>query len=226
MGRRAGLKKRWARFWMNFAGTSPAGRWAMGIAAWGYPPYKGCHSLAKLTPAGYIARSAVLHHPGLVIGKRVFIGDDVTIYDKSGAGVFKIGNEVSISRGVIMEGGANGELTIGDGTTIQPDCIFAAYKGQIKLGRDVQVAPHCGFYPYNHGMEVDTPMKDQPLYTRGGIEIEDDVWLGFGVVVLDNVKIGQGSIIGAGSVVTRDIPAGVVAAGSPARVIKERVSCG
>lgn len=198
----------------------------MGLAGWAYPPYKGRHPLAKLTPAGYIARSATLHHAGLLIGDRVFVGDHVVIYDKGGAGAFLIGDDVAINRGVIMEGGSEGVIEVGNGSTIQPDCVFSAYKGHIRLGRDVQVAPHCGFYPYNHGMSVNKPMKEQPLFTRGGIVIGDDVWLGFGVVVLDNVNIGKGAIIGAGSVVTRDIPAGVVAAGSPAKVIKERASCG
>ncbi len=67
-------------------------------------------------------------------------------------------------------------------------------------------------------------MKQQPLFTRGGIFIEDDVWLGYGVVVLDGVHIGKGSVIGAGSVVNRDIPAGVIADGVPVKVIKERSS--
>lgn len=144
------------------------------------------------------------------------------IFDKGGAGPFVLGQDVAINRDTIIEGGADGSLTIGDGTTIQPGCVFAAYKGPIVLGKEVQVAPNCAFYPYNHGMSTDTPMKQQPLYTQSGITIEDDVWLGYGVVVLDNVRIGKGSVIGAGSVVTHDIPAGVIAAGVPAKVIKEK----
>ncbi len=207
---------------MRFSGTSLPGRYAAWIASWFYPHYKARHQLAKMSRAGYIEFGARLHHPDLTIGDHVFIGDRVMIFDKGGAGPFVLGQDVAINRDTIIEGGADGSLTIGDGTTIQPGCVFAAYKGPIVLGKEVQVAPNCAFYPYNHGMSTDTPMKQQPLYTQGGITIEDDVWLGYGVVVLDNVRIGKGSVIGAGSVVTRDIPAGVIAAGVPAKVIKER----
>jgi acetyltransferase-like isoleucine patch superfamily enzyme len=71
-------------------------------------------------------------------------------------------------------------------------------------------------------MATDKPMNIQPLQTKGGITIDDDVWLGFGVVVLDGVRIGRGAVIGAGSVVTKDVPEGAIAAGIPARVIKMR----
>jgi acetyltransferase-like isoleucine patch superfamily enzyme len=64
------------------------------------------------------------------------------------------------------------------------------------------------------------------MTTRGGITIEDDVWIGFGAVVLDGVHIGSGAVIGAGSVVTRDVPAQAVVAGSPARVLKYRSGLG
>jgi acetyltransferase-like isoleucine patch superfamily enzyme len=68
---------------------------------------------------------------------------------------------------------------------------------------------------------VAIPIKDQG-FTAKGISIEDDVWLGAGVKVLDGVKIGTGSIVGAGSVVTSDLPAFSVATGVPAVVKKRR----
>ena len=71
-------------------------------------------------------------------------------------------------------------------------------------------------------IKANEPIRSQPLQTKGGIVIEDDVWLGFGVIVLDGVRIGKGAVIGAGSVVTKDIPEGAIAAGIPARVIKMR----
>jgi acetyltransferase-like isoleucine patch superfamily enzyme len=60
------------------------------------------------------------------------------------------------------------------------------------------------------------------LQTKGDIVIEDDAWLGVGVVVLDGVRIGKGAVIGAGSVVTRDIPDNAIAVGVPASVVKMR----
>jgi acetyltransferase-like isoleucine patch superfamily enzyme len=84
------------------------------------------------------------------------------------------------------------------------------------------MAPCCAFYPYDHSMLPVKPIREQPLKTRGGIIIEDEAWLGFGVIVLDGVRIGQGAVIGAGSIVTKNIPDGSIAAGNPACVIKMR----
>ncbi|MDQ3796893.1 MAG: acyltransferase, partial [Pseudomonadota bacterium] len=65
-------------------------------------------------------------------------------------------------------------------------------------------------------------MRRQPLHTKGGIVIGDDVWLGVGVIVLDGVHIGNGAVIGAGAVVTRNVPDNAIAVGIPARVIGTR----
>ncbi len=69
-------------------------------------------------------------------------------------------------------------------------------------------------------------MNRQPLTTKGDVVIENDAWLGFGVVVLSGVHIGEGAIIGAGSVVTRDVPEGAIAVGNPARVVRMRTRQG
>ncbi len=65
-------------------------------------------------------------------------------------------------------------------------------------------------------------IRKQPLQSKGPIIIEDDAWLGFGAIVLSGVHIGKGAVIGAGAVVTHDVPEGAVAVGSPARVVKMR----
>ena len=65
-------------------------------------------------------------------------------------------------------------------------------------------------------------IADQPLTSRGDIVLEDDVNLGFGVIVLDGVTIGKGAAIGAGSLVVQDIPPGAIAMGVPARVLRMR----
>ncbi len=62
----------------------------------------------------------------------------------------------------------------------------------------------------------------QPLQTKGGIFIHDEAWLGYGVIVLSGVQIGKGAVIGAGSVVTRDVPDNAIAVGVPARVVRMR----
>ena len=69
---------------------------------------------------------------------------------------------------------------------------------------------------------VSDRIQEQPLHTKGDIVVGDDAWLGFGVIVLDGVRIGKGAVVGAGSVVSDDIPDGSIAVGVPARVVKMR----
>lgn len=216
------IKHFWTRFWMHYADSRHFGRIATKFAGWFVPPYKSRCFLAYLNSKGYISPSADLYHDGLELGKNIFIGDRVTIYKAKDGGPVIIGNRTCIHRDTIIETGHGGSLKIGNDTSIQPRCQFSAYKGSIIIGHNVQIAPNCAFYPYNHGFAVDGLIKNQPLQTKGGITIEDDVWLGFGVIVLDGVKIGTGAVIGAGSVVTHDIPDGAIAVGVPARVVKMR----
>ncbi|NJM72477.1 MAG: acyltransferase [Scytonema sp. RU_4_4] len=84
------------------------------------------------------------------------------------------------------------------------------------------IASHTGIYANNHNFaDLTRPMKSQGV-TSKGIVIENDCWLGTGVKVLDGVRIGCGSVIGAGAVVTKDIPPYSIAVGVPARVIAQR----
>ncbi len=105
---------------------------------------------------------------------------------------------------------------------MQPRCQFSAYCGQVKIGKRVEIAPNSAFYPYNHSFEAGKPIQTQPLFTRSGISVGDDAWLGFGVILLDGAHIGEGAVIGAGSVVTSAIPANAIATGAPARVVRYR----
>ena len=73
----------------------------------------------------------------------------------------------------------------------------------------------------NYGIEKDTPFLDQPKHDAH-IVIGNDVWLGTGVIVLAGVTIGDGCVVAAGAVVTKDIPAGSIAGGVPARVLRAR----
>ena len=217
------FRRYWQRFWMMFSGMSVLGRFATKIACIFSKPYKARKHLARFSKKGFISPSAVLHCKKLSFGENVFIGDRVTIYEDSQSKGVVIGDRVFINQDTIIETGNNGFLFIGNDTHIQPRCQISAYKGSIKIGSHVQIAPACAFYPYDHRYEnIDEKICNQPLCTRGGIVIEDDVWLGYGVIVLDGVQIGKGSIIGAGAVVNKSIPSGVIAAGVPAKVIKSR----
>jgi len=213
----------WTRFWMRFAGLTLCGRMATRLATCFTPRYKGRAYLARLNPQGYISPSAIIQHENLHFGAHVFIGDHVIIHQSAvDSGPVKLGDRVHLHSDVIIEVGSRGSLTIGANTAIQPRCQFSAYEAPIRIGCDVQIAPYCAFYPYDHSFAPGELIRKQPLQTKGGIVIGDDVWLGVGVIVLDGVRIGKGAVIGAGSVVALDIPDGAIAVGVPARVVKMR----
>lgn len=91
--------------------------------------------------------------------------------------------------------------------------------GGVSIGNDVRIGPNCGIYTPQHAYD---PALRAAGYERSfPVVIEDNVWIGGGVSILGGVTIGKNSIIGAGSVVTRDIPANVIAVGNPCRVLRE-----
>lgn len=90
---------------------------------------------------------------------------------------------------------------------------------KVIFGRNCFVGPQCGFYTAAH--PLDAAQRNAGMQYALPITVGDDVWFGGHVSVLPGVNIGAGAVIGAGSVVTRDIPSGVVAAGNPCRVLRE-----
>lgn len=116
------------------------------------------------------------------------------------------------------------QIIIGDNVNIETDCHISAIN-KVSIGNNVLMASFVYISDHSHGnvndMDgiVEHPLE-RPLYSKGPIIIEDDVWLGEKVSVMPGVHIGRGAIIGANSVVTKDIPAYAVAVGAPAKVIK------
>jgi len=212
----------WSFFWMQFAGLGYFGGIATWVATWFAPPYKERRRLARYNSKGYIAPSATIHHPHLQLGANIFIGDRVVIYQDKNGGSVELGERVHLHNDTCIQTGDGGSIKIGSDTHIQPRCQFSAYKAAIVIGCAVQIAPNCAFYPYAHGMAPGEAIKKQPLQTKGGIMIDDDAWLGCGVIVLDGVRIGKGAVVGAGAVVTHDVPDGAIAAGVPARIVNMR----
>ena len=116
-------------------------------------------------------------------------------------------------------------IRIGSGTYINR-CTILDGHNQLHIGRDVMIGPYCYFTDANHGKAPGSSVKSQPLQLASLI-IEDDAWIGAHVVILPGVRIGKGAVIGAGAVVTRDVPAGAISCGVPARVTRQRriVAC-
>ncbi|WP_317104668.1 GAF domain-containing protein [Chroococcidiopsis sp. SAG 2025] len=134
-----------------------------------------------------------------------------------------LGDRVAIDRGAdISCAGDNCTIEIGDGTFVGPySCI--AGPGNIKIGKDCMIAAHSGIVANNHIFADPLQrIRDQGV-TKKGIEIGDDCWLGYGVKVLDGIAIGKGSVIGAGAVVTKDLPPYSIAVGVPAKAIDSRL---
>jgi acetyltransferase-like isoleucine patch superfamily enzyme len=179
------------------------------------------HYLADLNPKGFIAPSVAISGE-LHLGSHVFIDDGVLIFQDADGGPVVIGDRVRLQDHVHILTGFGGSVTIGADARFQRGCQIEAYVAPIRFGARVSIAPRCAFYSFNHGILPGSPISHQPLDTKGGITIDDDVWLGHGVIVLSGVRIGKGAVIGAGSTVTRDVPAGAVAVGVPARVVRMR----
>lgn len=149
---------------------------------------------------------ALRHAQKIVIGDRVAI-DDNCLLDAKGAGEegIQIGNDVMIARDTIIQGKL-ASVKIGDRCIIGSQCQFSS-AGGIQIGNNVMIAGQCYIGGGRYRMDSrEIPIRDQELYTKGPVVIEDDVWLGAGVIVLDGVRIGKGCFIGAGSVVTEDVP--------------------
>jgi len=223
--------KRWARYlWelalkmlMMCSSIPLLGQWAVHLAGWLVGPYKSRRILAQLTDRSYVSPHAQIRCQQLLLGRNCFIDDGVTVFAHQGGGRVQLGDRVHLYRGTIVEVGAGGGVSIGADTHIQAGCNLKGFLGSLVIGRNVQIAPHCGFSPYEHNFEErDSTIQSQGIRSAGDIILEDDVWLGMGVCVLEGAHIGKGAVIGAGSVVTKDIPAYAIAVGVPARVIRMR----
>lgn len=108
-------------------------------------------------------------------------------------------------------------ITIGDRFFANYDCKILD-GGKVTFGDDVRIGPNCCFVTPNHA--PDPAMRKAGYQIFQPITVGNNVWFGAGVTVMPGVTIGDDSIIGGGSVVTGDIPAGVLAAGNPCRVIR------
>lgn len=157
------------------------------------------------------------------VGDGVYIFNNVRIDTPDNNSKICFGDCVALERGVDIGRLENTYIEIGERTFIGPYTCIAG-PGNIKIGKDCLIAAHSGIVANNHNFSTSTQtIREQGIICKG-IVIEDDCWLGYGVKVLDGVTIGKGSVIGAGAVITKDIPPYSVAVGVPARPISNRKS--
>ncbi len=139
-------------------------------------------------------------------------------------GEISLAANVALDEGVVLLAGGDPrgakKITIGANTYINRHTFLDA-SHEIRIGRDVAMGPRCYITDHDHGMAPGMPVMAQPLVSSPTV-ISDGVWLGAGCIVLKGVTIGSNTIVGAGSIVLRDLPPDVVAAGQPARVLRKR----
>ena len=128
----------------------------------------------------------------------------------------KCGKNVNIERGAVF----SSKVELGDNSGIG---INASIGGKCIIGKDVMMGPQCIIYTRNHkNDDLTRPMRGQGFTEEKTVVIGDDFWIGGRVTILPGVHIGSHSIIGAGAVVTKDVPEWAVVAGNPAVVKKYR----
>lgn len=167
----------------------------------------------------FLKRHIINLRPTVQIGKGTIIEKGAVISTRYG-GTITIGENCHISRyGHILSCG--GDIIIGDNSTVNP---FAMVYGQggVKIGSGVRIATQSTILPSNHiFVRKDIMIFEQGLSKRG-IVIEDDVWIGAGVKILDGVIIRKGCVIGANAVVNKSTESYGIYVGTPAHLIRKR----
>jgi acetyltransferase-like isoleucine patch superfamily enzyme len=114
-----------------------------------------------------------------------------------------------------------GVVEIGDKTVMGQECTISAYQ-RVRIGNECVIADRAMFIDFDHGMvEVERPIRRQGIYKRD-VEVGNNVWIGYGACILRGVSVGDNSVIGTNSVVTKDVPANSVVGGIPAQIIRMR----
>ena len=168
----------------------------------------------------------ITHGKHIRCGKNVKFEDFSEIHGLCSDGL-NFGDYVTISRGVMIRpssyyGGDYGiGLTMGEHSSIGP-YGYIGCSGKITIGKNVMFGPKCSLFAENHVFsDTECSIKSQGVQ-RKGITVEDDCWIGSNVTILDGVTIGKGSVIGAGTLVTKDIPADSIIVDKREKSIRNR----
>lgn len=169
--------------------------------------------LKQLKHAGQgivLGRGVKIEHP-----ECVSLGDNVHLNDYCWLSVLTQNHETGRPTVELTP-----ELSIGDGTYIGRFGTLACIN-RLTIGRNVMISDRAFIGDATHGFaRTELPIREQYLTSRGPVEIGDGTWIGIGVSILANVKIGRNCVIGAGTVVTHDVPDFCIATGAPAKVIR------
>jgi len=147
----------------------------------------------------------------------VHIHETVQIHDHQN---ISIEDNVVIQVGVVMQPGRKRKITIDKNTSLGP---YTVVMGHVIIGKFNMIGPHVVFTGGTHRItNLKKSMRSGGSSFKGGIVLEDDVFIGANATILDGVKIGRGAVVGAGSVVTKNVDSYSIVAGVPAKKIKDR----
>jgi maltose O-acetyltransferase len=130
----------------------------------------------------------------------------------------RMGRKVEIYSHVVIHNAAR--VSVGDNSTILSFTVLFG-SGGISIGRNVLISSNCSIFSITHRTDAyERGLLFRETRSMAPVEIGDNVWIGTGARILPGIVIGANTVVGAGSVVTRSLPSGVVAAGVPARIVR------
>lgn len=162
--------------------------------------------------------NGLIHRHSLAAcGKRFIPGYPLYIW---GGENIRIGDNFESLPGAKLCGN-EGKLTIGHNFSINYNVMIGASGGEIHIGNNVLIGPNVVFRAADHGLSGSYLINNQP-HDGGVITVEDDVWISANAVILRDVRLGKGSVVAAGAVVTKDVAPYTVVGGIPAEQISKR----
>lgn len=180
-------------------------------------------SLPRLWPeawGGTVGRRLIYKNFFRKLGNYVSFGDLVTITEPKN---IAIGENTVFLQGCFLYGHGNGKISIGKRCSFNSNVLIGASEnGTVFIGDNVLIGPNVVIRASLHDYSnIKINIRDQG-HRSGFINIEDNVWIGANTVISQNVNIRKGCVVGAGSVVTKDLPSNYLCVGAPARPIKKR----
>ncbi|GAC1427796.1 MAG: hypothetical protein NVSMB65_00760 [Chloroflexota bacterium] len=180
----------------------------------------GVLRLQALGASSYIARGAILRYPEhIVCGRSCQVHHGAILSGRTArrrAGL-SLGRYVIIREYAYLDA-HGGSIALGDGAFVGQGCVLYG-QGGLSIGAHTLLGPRvCVSAAHHTFADRAVPIKFQPEGRRG-VRIGDDVWVGTGATLVDGVRVGTGAVIGAGAVVTHDVPDWAIVAGVPARVV-------
>ena len=152
----------------------------------------------------------------IVVGDDCFVAPSAHLFAELGRAI-TLGDRVAIAAEVFM----HGPVTLGHGTSVNARAVLDGGAAGIVVGEGTRIATGATMFAFDHGMDPARPIAEQPVKSRG-IVVGRDAWIGANAGVVDGVTSGDHAVVGMGAVVTRDVPAWAIVAGSPARVVGDR----